>query len=82
MTGVLEDGDTILVNHAKNRPGNGLYVVRINDELVVKRIQSMPGGKLLFTSANEAYAPFEIDLRDESNDVQVVGKVEWFGRQI
>lgn len=82
MTGVLEDGDTILVNHAKNRPDNGLYVVRINDALVVKRIQSMPGGKLLFTSANEAYAPFEIDLRDESNDVQVVGKVEWFGRQI
>lgn len=82
MTGVLEDGDNILVNHAQNRPGNGLYVVRIGEDLVVKRVQAMPGGKLLFSSANEAYAPFEVDLKDESSDVQVIGRVEWFGRQI
>ncbi|WP_338578463.1 S24 family peptidase [Neisseria leonii] len=82
MGSVLEDRDTILVNHAENRPGNGLYVVRINEELIVKRVQSMPSGKLLISSANEAYAPFEVDLQDEFNDVQIIGRVEWFARQI
>lgn len=82
MTGVLEDGDNILVNHAKNRPGNGLYVVRIGEDLIVKRVQAMPGGKLLLTSANDAYSPFEIDAKDQDSDVQIIGRVEWFGRQI
>nr|WP_253341554.1 S24 family peptidase [Neisseria sp. HSC-16F19] len=82
MEGVLNDGDNILVNHAQNRPGTGLYVVRIGEDLIVKRIQTMPGGKLLITSANEAYAPFEIDLTDGTADVQIIGRVVWFGRQI
>ncbi len=82
MEGVLNERDNILINCAKNKPGNGLYVVRIGNDLIVKRIQSMPGGKLLVTSANEAYAPFEIDAHQEYEDIAIIGKVEWFGRQI
>ena len=82
MEGVLNERDNILINCAKNKPGNGLYVVRIGNDLIVKRIQSMPGGKLLITSANEAYAPFEIDTNKDYDDIAIVGKVEWFGRQI
>ena len=82
MEGVLNERDNILINCAQNKPGNGLYVVRIGNDLIVKRIQSMPGGKLLITSANEAYAPFEIDTNKDYDDIAIVGKVEWFGRQI
>ena len=82
MEGVLNERDNILINCGKNKPGNGLYVVRIGNDLIVKRIQSMPGGKLLVTSANEAYAPFEIDAHQEYEDIAIIGKVEWFGRQI
>ena len=82
VEGVLNERDNILINCAKNKPGNGLYVVRIGNDLIVKRIQSMPGGKLLITSANEAYAPFEIDTNKDYDDIAIVGKVEWFGRQI
>ena len=83
MEGVLNDGDNILINHAQKRPGNGLYVLRIGDDLIVKRIQSMPGSKLLVTSANEAYEPFEIDLKKGfEEDLTIIGKVVWFGRQI
>ena len=82
MAGVLNERDNILINCGKNKPGNGLYVVRIGNDLIVKRIQSMPGGKLLVTSANEAYAPFEIDAHQEYEDIAIIGKVEWFGRQI
>ena len=82
MTGVLEDGDNILVNHADTRPGNGLYVVRINEDLSVKHIQSLPGNKLRVTSSNEIYEPFEIDTKQSYEDIAIIGKVMWFGRQI
>ncbi|WP_239352771.1 XRE family transcriptional regulator [Snodgrassella communis] len=82
MEGVLNDGDNILVNHANNKPGSGLYVVRIGEDLIVKRVQSLPGGRLLITSANEAYAPFEVDISAPASDVSIIGRVEWFGRYI
>lgn len=82
MEGVLNDKDLILVNHAKNSPGNGLYVLRMGSDLIVKRTQTMPGSKLLVTSANEAYASFEIDFSLLEDDISIIGKVEWYGRQL
>ncbi|PIT07870.1 S24 family peptidase [Snodgrassella communis] len=82
MEGVLNDGDNILVNHAKNKPGSGLYVIRIGEDLIVKRVQSLPGGRLLIMSANEAYPPFEVDISSPASDVSIIGRVEWFGRYI
>ena len=70
MEGVLFDGD------------NGLYVLRIGEELIVKRTQTLPGNHLLVSSANEAYQPFELNLADETSGVEIIGKVVWFGRQI
>ena len=83
MEGVLNERDNILINCAKNKPGNGLYVVRIGNDLMVKRVQSLPG-KLLITSANPAYTPFEIDLakNKDNEEAAIVGRVEWFGRAI
>ena len=82
MEPVLCNNDNILVNHAKRKPGNGLFVVRIGGELVVKYTQIMPGSKLLLKSANEIYEPFELDLAGPDADVEIVGRVEWFGRQV
>ena len=82
MEGVLSDHDTILVNEALTRPDNGLFIVRINESIIVKHIQVMPGRKLLVKSANEAYEPFTVDLNDEYLDMQILGKVVWFGRLV
>ncbi|PIT12297.1 hypothetical protein BGI32_10000 [Snodgrassella alvi] len=82
MESVLNDGDTILVNHAKNKPSSDLYVMRIGEDLIVKRMQSLPGRRLLVMSANAAYVPFEIDTSSPASDVSIIGKVEWFGRHI
>lgn len=82
MEAVLFDGDNVLVDHSRNQPGNGLYVLRIGEELIVKRTQTLPGNHLLVSSANEAYQPFELNLADETSGVEIIGKVVWFGRQI
>lgn len=82
MEGVLNDGDTILVNHSYTAPRDGLYVLRINENLLVKRLQLMPGNIVRVISANEAYPAFEINLQDKTDDVSIIGRVEWFGRTV
>lgn len=83
MAGVLNDGDYVLINQAKKAGGDGLYVLRMSNNLLIKRTQLLPNKKLLVTSANSAYESFTIDLNvNEHNDIEVVGKVEWFGRKI
>ncbi|KZC87352.1 transcriptional regulator [Neisseria flavescens] len=81
MEGILNHGDNILINHAETEPRDGLYVLRIGNDLFVKRVQRIPG-KLLVTSANPHYAPFEIDLSHTDDDIAIVGRVEWFGRTV
>ena len=82
MEGVLNDGDSILINHNETTPRDGLYVLRINENLLVKRLQLMPGGIVNVISANEAYPTFEIDLKHMEDDISIIGRVEWFGRNI
>ena len=82
MAGVLNDGDTILINHSHTVPRDGLYVLRINNNLLVKRLQLMLAGMINVISANEAYPTFEINLNNMTDDVAIIGRVEWFGRTI
>nr|WP_089084536.1 helix-turn-helix transcriptional regulator [Aquitalea magnusonii] len=82
MEGVLNDRDVILVNHADTHLTSGLYVLRVDNDLIVKRVQKLPGAKLRVLSANEAYDPFEIDMNSPDVDFSVIGRVVWFGRQI
>lgn len=82
MEGVLNQRDVILVNHAECNPGAGLFVVRMDGDLIVKRVQRLPGNKLEVSSANEAYKPFEVDMNNLPEDFEIIGRVVWFGRQI
>lgn len=82
MEGVLNNKDVILVNHADTAPTSGLYVLRLDEDLIVKRVQKLPGSKLKVLSANEVYEPFVIDMNSPEVDFAVIGRVVWFGRQI
>ena len=82
MEGVLSDKDIILVNHGDREPREGIYVLRLDGQLIVKRVQRLPGAQLRVTSTNPAYEPFTIDLRSLPSDFDIVGKVVWYGRVI
>ncbi|OVZ94900.1 phage repressor protein C [Yersinia frederiksenii] len=82
MDGVLNDKDIILVNHGDRDPREGIYVLRIDGQLIVKRVQRIPGAMLRVTSTNPAYEPFTINLNNVPTDFDVVGKVVWYGRVI
>jgi hypothetical protein len=81
MSPTLSDGDEILVDRddGAGRLRDGIYVLRIEETLVVKRLALGPGGRLSVRSDNDAY-PGWPDL--EPAAVDVVGRVVWVGRRL
>lgn len=81
MTPTLADGDDILVDRddGAGRLRDGIYVLRVEGTLVVKRLAVGPGGRLSVRSDNEAY-PGWPDL--DPGAVDVVGRVVWVGRRL
>jgi hypothetical protein len=82
MVPTLADGDEILVDRgdAGERLRDGIYVLRIEDALMVKRLALSPaGGRASIRSDNEAY-PGWPDCR--LSEIDVVGRVVWVGRRL
>ena len=74
MSPTLNKGDVVLVDRAQAMvPEDALYVVRIQDALLVRRVQRLPGGKVRVTSDNQAYGAFEMSLENSAQDAEVGG---------
>lgn len=82
MEGEIDNGDIILINTQDTHLNNGIYVIRINGELIVKRIQKLPGGIITVISANEAYESFKVDTNNPPTDFECIGRVVWHGRNV
>ncbi|GAB7078698.1 hypothetical protein JCM14635_12420 [Megalodesulfovibrio paquesii] len=81
MSPVIEDGDTVLIDESKTDVFAGrIYAVAIDDEILVKYIDKIPG-KYLLRSKNSEYAPIEIDLKKEDLHFRIIGKVLWWCRE-
>nr|WP_246255572.1 S24 family peptidase [Parasphingorhabdus flavimaris] len=81
MQPTLGDGDDIMVDHsASSRPlRDGIYVLRMDDVLLVKRVAMGPSGKLSIRSDNPQYPDWD-DVSPES--VNIIGRVVWTGRRL
>lgn len=82
MAPTLNDGDDILVDgsDAAGRLRDGIYVLRMDDGLMVKRVARAPGqGRLSVISDNPQY-PSWSDL--PMTAVRLVGRVVWTGRRV
>ena len=82
MAPTLDDGDDILVDggDAAARLRDGIYVLRMDDVLMVKRVARAPGqGRVSVISDNPHYRSWD-DLPMAS--VQLVGRVVWTGRRV
>jgi phage repressor protein C with HTH and peptisase S24 domain len=77
----LSDGDQILIDTAdKEKVRDGIYVLRIDDALVVKRVSVNPVNRCLTIASDNTTYPTWRDV-DPSN-VQVIGRVVWVGRKV
>jgi phage repressor protein C with HTH and peptisase S24 domain len=75
MKGTFEDGDILLVDRGVTEVKvDGVYVLSLNDELYIKRLQRRPGGSLLMISDNDRYEPYEINGKHQA-EFAVLGRV-------
>jgi phage repressor protein C with HTH and peptisase S24 domain len=82
MAPTLSDGDDIMVDggDAAARLRDGIYVLRMDDGLMVKRVARAPGpGRLSVISDNPQYPSWD-DL--PMTAVRLVGRVVWTGRRV
>jgi phage repressor protein C with HTH and peptisase S24 domain len=81
MFPTLADGDNILIDTAdRERLRDGIYVLRVEDALMVKRLSLSPAGrKVTIRSDNPAY-PTWPDC--DPADISVIGRVVWVGRKL
>jgi phage repressor protein C with HTH and peptisase S24 domain len=82
MSPTLNDGDDILVDlgDCGERLRDGIYVLRVDDALVVKRLALSPRGRrVTVQSDNPAYPDWPDCALDE---IHCIGRVIWSGRKI
>ena len=73
MEPTLRDGDEILVDRAPRALRDGIHVVRVDDAVLVKRLDMARAGTIALISDNPAYRPLEL----ASRAVEVIGRVVW-----
>jgi phage repressor protein C with HTH and peptisase S24 domain len=82
MAPTLNDGDDILIDRRAcgEQLRDGIYVLRVDDSLLVKRLAIHPLGKrLTVQSDNPAYPDWPDCGMD---DVHCIGRVIWAGRKV
>jgi hypothetical protein len=79
MAPTLMDGDDILVDRGDRRLRDGIWVIRIDGVLNVKRLLLEPGGKVTVRSDNTAFASLPSLARSQ---LDVIGRVVWAGRRL
>lgn len=82
MVPALADGDEILVDRGDGAAGlrDGIYVLRIDGALVVKRIGLNPAARTLSVGSDNPAYPGWPDCDPAA--VDIVGRVVWAGRRI
>lgn len=60
---------------------DGIFIVRLEGAIMVKRLQLMPGRKLEVASDNPAFKPYTIELSD-GVDFAVIGRVVFVFRRL
>ncbi|WP_340586590.1 S24 family peptidase [Erythrobacter alti] len=73
MEPLLREGDEVLVDRRDQPFRDGIYVVRIDDTLFVKRVANQGAGRFSLLSQNLAYPPIHVD----AEELEVVGRVVW-----
>lgn len=81
MEPTISDNNTIMVDTSDNTPQDGrMYVIRVDDHLLVKRTQIVPGQGVQLISDNKDYPPMLVKLSGENSSIKFVGRVVWIGK--
>jgi phage repressor protein C with HTH and peptisase S24 domain len=73
MEPTLRDGDEILVDRSPRPLRDGIHVVRVEDAVLVKRLDTGRPGTIALLSDNPAYRPLDMP----AGAVRLIGRVVW-----
>jgi phage repressor protein C with HTH and peptisase S24 domain len=76
----LRSGDKVIFDSSATQPRDGMYVVRLGDQLLVKRLRIVAAGRVELVSSNPIYQPFTVDLARD--DFEIKGRVKWKGNAV
>lgn len=82
MYPTIEGGALLMVDRSKKEVFDGkIYCVRLNGNLIAKRLQFIPPNSVKVISDNkEKYDPFYVDLSKVLEyDFEIIGEVKWYG---
>jgi phage repressor protein C with HTH and peptisase S24 domain len=82
MEPLLHSRDTVLVDLRAGYGAfnDGIYVIRLDQALLVKQVQKLPGRVFRIRSLNADYATFDIKGDEEADrDFAIIGRVRWAG---
>ncbi|NET36548.1 MAG: LexA family transcriptional regulator [Cyanothece sp. SIO1E1] len=85
MEPTLKVEDLILIDtHYRNLESieHGIYLFKLDDRILIKRLQYLPENIIRVLSDNPAYEAFSLDLSSKPNGLSLMGKVVWFGRKL
>ena len=77
MDPTLRDGDEILVDRTPRPLRSGIHVLRLDDVLLVKRVERA-GDALRLISDNRAYP----EIERAASEVEILGRVVWKGGRL
>lgn len=85
MEPTLQVGGVVLVDtndRDLETVSHGIYLLKLNDRLLIKRLQYVAGHKLRVLSDHPAYEAFSVESSGASGGLSLMGKVVWFGRKL
>ena len=77
MLDLYKQGDIVLID-AEQTGSDGVYALKINSNLTIKRLQYQPDGSLKIISENTAYDDHILTVEEHQN-LEIAGKVVWHG---
>lgn len=78
MSGLMEDGDTVMIDLSRaTLEAEGVYVIRLDNRLFAKRLQRQLDGVLII-SHNKDYQPITVP-QSRLAELEIVGRVIWSG---
>ena len=81
MDPLICNDNLLLVDQTKTTIGEGIYVLRIEDQLFVKRLQLQLGGGVGIISENPAYDN-QVVPKANLGELHVIGRVVWCARDM
>jgi transcriptional regulator with XRE-family HTH domain len=86
MAPTLGDNDLVMIDISRRDPVDGIFVLRLEDQLMVKRVHFPSARRVLVTSDNRDYDRWDrlLDLEDAAalDGFQLIGRVVWVGKSL